>query len=309
MIIEYDKLVDYITNKMRQQANEAHTDKVAIGMSGGIDSSLVAALSVKEFGPKNVIGIFIDIQSNPIFFSRAIDVGKKFNFQIINVSLSQEYRSTVDKVKLAFQANGLEFPDENDPKNRTIFGGFKSCMRAPLIRFVNRAFGGGIVQGTGNKDEDDLLRFYQKGGDGEVDANWLGCLYKSEVWELAAYLDIPQDIINAQPDHDLWGHLDGKVSTDEEELKESTGVKLTYTRPGKEMGTIEWVGRENDKRNIITADVDDTRLKEVMIDLEYNEEQIKLIYAIRKIEQMTRHKAMMPPTIPRETVEKMGFVE
>lgn len=239
MIKKYDRLIGYITNMMRIQANEAHTNKVAIGMSGGVDSALIAILSVKEFGPENVIGLFIDIQSDQIFFLRAMEMSIQFGFTVLNLNMTSEYRSLVDKAKWAFQYEGLEFPDEKDPKNKTIFGGFKSCLRAPYIRFVNRAFGGGIVQGTGNKDEDDLLRFYQKGGDGEVDANWLGCLYKSEVWELAKYIGVPDEIINANPDHDLWGHLSGKVSTDKEELQESVGVRLTYGRPSEEMGTIE----------------------------------------------------------------------
>lgn len=41
----------------------------------------------------------------------------------------------------------------------------------------------------------------------------------------------------------------------------------------------------------------------------YTPEQRKLIVAVRKIEQMTRHKAVMPPTIPRKDIENMGLVE
>jgi NAD+ synthase len=309
MIKEYDRLIGYINNQMRIQANEAHTDKVAVGMSGGVDSALVARLSVEEFGPKNVLGIFIDIQSDAKFFTRAVSVGRKFGFSVLNLSLSQEYRSIVDKMRWAFQAEGLTFPDEKDPKNKTIFGGLKSCMRAPIIRFGNRAFGGGIVQGTGNMDEDNLLRFFQKGGDGEVDANWIGCLYKSEVWELAEYLDIPKDIIDAEPDHDLWGHISGKVSTDEEELEESAGVKLTYTRPGKDMGTIEWVNRLDEKTNVICAEADDEKLEEHFNKKGYNEEERNIIRAVRGIEQMTRHKILPPPSILRKDIEGMGLVE
>jgi len=169
-------------------------------------------------------------------------------------------------------------------------------------RFVNRAFGGGIRQGTGNRDEDELLRFYQKGGDGEVDCNWIEGLFKSEVWELAAHLGVPQEVIDVKPTPDLWGV--GDVHNDEDELFELTGVELTYTRPGGPLGTIEWVSRENEKNGIITGAKANTDPRLVG----YDENEVRIIEAVRKMERITRHKAELPPHLSRKKLKSIGAV-
>ena len=65
--------------------------------------------------------------------------------------------------------------------------------------------GGGIRHGTGNECEDRFLRFYQKGGDGEVDTNPIAMLSKGEVFQLARGLGVPQRVLQALPSPDLWG--------------------------------------------------------------------------------------------------------
>lgn len=297
-----EKAVELIVDAMRKQAEEAHTNKAEIDISGGIDSAVVTALVCKAFGPENVIGVYSSINSSEESHRRAQLVAKKFGCKFVELDLTGPYSMIVAYMRAAFKHAGLDFPDEEDPKNATIFGSLRSCLRAPVGRFANRCFGGGIRQGTGNRDEDELLRFYQKGGDGEVDCNWIAGLFKGEVWQLAEYLEVPREVIDAKPTPDLWGK--GDDHNDEDELEDLTGVKLTYTRPDGPIGTIEWVTRCNDSHGVITghnAERDD------IVD-NFTEEQWNIIQAVRKMEKATRHKASPPPSLSRDILIKNGAV-
>lgn len=301
MIMDYELLVKEITFFMKKQAAEAGVTKAEVDVSGGVDSAVVVALACKAFGPENVIGVYSSINSSGESMRLSKLTAEKFGFHFVNLNLTDAYNVIVSSIKQEFDRLGLPWPDEQE--DTTMFGSFRSCLRAPVGRFINRVFGGGIRQGTGNRDEDDLLRFYQKGGDGEVDCNWIGSLFKGEVWELAKYLGVPQDIIDAKPTPDLWGT--GDSHNDEDELKAITGVDLTYSHPGEEMGTIEWVIRENDKNGIITGYV----IPDECSGANYTEEQWKIIKAVRKMEKSTRHKAELPPSIDRKYLVDIGAVE
>jgi NAD+ synthetase len=301
MIKDYEKTVELIVSYMKQQAKEANTDKAEIDVSGGIDSAVVAALTCRAFGPENVIGVYSSIHSSKESNEMARRVAEQFGFKLVELNLNTIFQGIVLKVKREFDRLGIPWPDETE--NPTVFGSLRSCIRAPIGRFVNRAFMGGIRQGTGNRDEDELIRFYQKGGDGEVDCNWIAGLFKSEVWELAEYLGVPKEVIELKPTPDLWGT--GNAHNDEDELEAWTGVPLTYTRPGKPMGSIEWASRENEKNGIITgvkADVDPSIMG-------YDDKETKVILALRKMERITRHKAELPPSIPRSLLKSEGCVE
>jgi len=293
MITNHKKLIRLVVKAMREQAVVAGTDKAEVDISGGVDSAVVAALACKAFGPDNVIGVYSCIHSSVESKKFARLVSETFKFRLVELDLTGEFNSIICKVHREFDRLGI--PTKSRGHHPTIEGGFKSCLRAPVGRFVNRVFGGGIRQGTGNRDEDELIRFYQKGGDGEVDCNWIAGLFKSEVWSLAKYLGVPQEVIDAEPTPDLWAGDDHK---DEEELKDLTGVPLTYTRPDEPMGTIEWVIRENDKHGIIDGLLE----FEPVHNLDYTAKERKVIAAVREMEKATRHKAELPPTLSRESL-------
>jgi len=307
MITNFEKLIGLITKAMRTQAIEANTNKAEIDISGGVDSAVVVALACRAFGPENVVGVYSGINSSPESKRRAQLVAQKFGFKLLVLDLTPAFEQIVSQVKAEFNRLGISHSFiENNP---TVLGSFRSCLRAPVGRFVNRAFGGGIREGTGNRDEDELIRFYQNGVDGEVDSNWIEGLFKSEVWQLAEYLGVPQEVIDAVPTPDLWGV--GDTHNDEDELQNITGVPLTYTRPGGPMGTIEWVTRENDKFGIINglAEFESLAILEIHKDYNYTPEECKIIEAVRKMEKMTRHKAEPPPCLVREYLVGEKVVE
>jgi NAD+ synthetase len=298
-IRDFDRLVDMLVDAMRSQAIQAKTCKAEIDISGGVDSAVVAALACLAFGKDNVVGVYSSINSSPESRRLARLVADKFGFRMLELDLSGVYQEILAAVAIEFGRLDIPFPDQKDPRQRTAFGGLRSCLRAPVGRFVNRAFGGGIREGTGNRDEDELIRFYQKGGDGEVDSNWIEGLFKGEVWELAAHLGVPQEIIDVAPTPDLWG---GVSHTDEAELESLTGVALTYTRPDGPMGTIEWASRENAKNGCILSDSNPALLG-------YDKQQSAVIEALRRLERPSRHKACPPPFLARENLIKAGVVE
>jgi len=296
-------LVEAIVACMREQAAAARTERAEVDISGGIDSAVVAALSVTAFGKDNVVGVYSSIHSMEEARLLARLVAERFGFPLVELDLGAVYEQIVAQVAAEFERLGLSFPSADEPSNRPVFGSLRSCLRAPVGRFVNRAFGGGIRQGTGNRDEDELVRFYQKGGDGEVDSNWIAGLFKSEVWELAAHLGVPQEVIDATPTPDLWAV--GTGHTDEAELEALTGVALTYTRPGGPLGTIEWGSRENLANGCITGDNADKPPAE----LGYDAQQAEVIEALRHLERITRHKAEPPPHLRRRALLAAGLVD
>jgi NAD+ synthase len=170
---------------------------VVIGLSGGVDSAVVATLCVKAIGKKRVTALLMpergvtrknDVHDAQMF---AQQLGIKAEIHTINglVDALRKKMSLSNKVSANAKARA-----------RMMY----------LYAFANTH--GALVAGTGNKSE-LLVGYFTKYGDGAVDFLPIGDLYKTEVWKLAAYLGVPQSIIDKEPSAGLW-----KGQTDEEEL-------------------------------------------------------------------------------------------
>lgn len=301
MIRDCKALIREICSRMEAQAREAHVSGCEIDVSGGVDSAVVAGLAVRV--PLRVVGVYTAIESDPRALKRARLVAKRFDFRLIELDLTSVYQDIVEQVAAAAKKAALGL---HCTESARIRGVLKSCLRAPIGRFVNHCWGG-LRFGTGNRDEDHLLRFFQKGGDGEVDSNWISCLYKSEVWQLAEVLDVPKEVIGAVPSPDLYG-IGMTEHTDEGELKELTGVELTYGRPGEEMGTIEWVDRQDVAFGVVTGSAQFAAESDLVRVFGYTEEEARRVEAVREFERKTRHKSMMPPTINRASLVEAGIL-
>jgi len=79
-------------------------------------------------------------------------------------------------------------------------------------------------------------------------------------------------------------------------------VALTYTRPGGPLGTLEWASRENEKNGCITGN----NAGASPAALGYDEEQGRVIEALRRLERISRHKAQLHPTFPRGAAPSRG---
>jgi len=238
--------------------------KAELDLSGGIDSAVMACLLVEALGKDNVLLVHTRINTNPVQTDRATRLAKALVAPFVNFDLTGFFdklardMGTALAMATQYQQEEVLTKQANDP---TTLGSIRSTLRAPIGRGFNRMFGGGVRHGTGNECEDRFLRFYQKGGDGEVDTNPMEMLSKTEVYQLAFYImvkasvqdgnyglaQVMRETIEAKPSPDLWGQ--GDLHNDEDELFFGTGVPFTYGRidvnTGKvlEFGTIERMAR------------------------------------------------------------------
>lgn len=226
--------------------------RAEVDVSGGIDSAVVLALVVRAIGADNVTAVFQGINSSQSAHDRAKEMCESVGVRFVDFDgsyLFNEFMTSMTDalVKAGFDAEEIRTRLETDP---TVRGSIRSTLRAPWGRGANRLTGGGIRHGTGNEDEDRWMRFYQKGGDGEVDTNPIAMLSKGEVFQLARALGVPASILNARPSPDLWGV--GEAHNDEDEIGNYLGIKNSpfpfYSYVGEDgqylnLGLIERVSR------------------------------------------------------------------
>ena len=197
LAINCEKVVKVLTDFIRTEVLNTGFEKVVVGLSGGIDSSLSATLAAKALGPENVIGVMMPYESsNPESLADAEMLAEKLGIPHRLVEITPA-------VKSFFEIN-----PEMDAVRR---GNVMARMRMIVLYDISAAEKA-LVLGTGNKTE-YLLGYSTLWGDSACALNPLGDLYKNQVRALAAYLGLPEKIINKKPSADLWAG-----QTDEDEL-------------------------------------------------------------------------------------------
>jgi NAD+ synthase len=192
---ELESLRGRLVGWLRDQVRKARAEGIVFGMSGGIDSSLVAVLA-KEALADNVLGLIMPCESTATDIDDAQAVAKQFSLKVEQVDLSLVYDQLVKLLP-----DNAALPRSNiKPRLRMI----------TLYYFANLL--NYLVAGTGNLSE-RMVGYFTKYGDGGVDLLPLGGLYKTEVRKLAAHMGIPEMIIDKPPSAGLW-----PGQTDEEEL-------------------------------------------------------------------------------------------
>jgi len=205
------KLCDWIEGKV----TKAKAEGVVFGLSGGIDSAVVAVLSMRVF-PKNTLAIIIPCHSLEADINDALDLINKFNIPYKIIDLSKVYDSFIHLL--------------NDKEKKKSFKLAKANIK-PRLRMITLYYFANklnyLVVGTGNKSE-LIIGYFTKYGDGGADILPLGNLLKSQVKELAAYLNIPKKIINKLPSAGLW-----EGQTDEQEIGINYDQLDKYLKIGK----------------------------------------------------------------------------
>lgn len=196
---ELDSARSEIVSFIRSQYEAAGVNGAVIGLSGGVDSSLTAALAVEAVGAENVYGISLPAAvSDERHQSDADRIAEQLGIRYDTVGVEPAVEACV---------SALPYDDVKTHAR----GNARARLRAVLLYLIANEEQR-LVLGTGNRTE-ALVGYFTKYGDGAVDCHPIGNLYKCQVRQLAADMDIPTDIIEKPPTAELWEN-----HTDEDEL-------------------------------------------------------------------------------------------
>ncbi len=246
-----------------------HKRGVVLGISGGVDSSVCLALSVKAFGPKHVVALALpESDSDPESAVLARKLARQFGVEFIVEDITPalagfgtyrrrdeaikrvfpEYDPTY-KAKIVLPGNLMEkdtlnvfyltiISPEGEEKTKRLplkeylqivaASNFKQRSRMAMLYYHAERLNYGVV-GTGNKDEHEQ-GFFVKWGDGGADVKPIAHLFKTQVYQLAEYLDIPEEIRKRPPTTDTYS-------------AESTQEEFFFRVPF-EIGDLVWLGME-----------------------------------------------------------------
>lgn len=238
------KVFEEITSKLKENVTKKLKKRGAVvGISGGIDSSVVLALCAKTFGPERVLGIMMpENDSNPDSLELAKKLSAKFNTKYVVENMTEavagfgcykrrdeaiknvfpEFNSNY-KAKIILPTNLLEketlnvfqltiiAPDGKEKSERiplkeylqiVAASNFKQRSRMCMLYYHAESRNYAVI-GTGNKNEHEQ-GFFVKYGDGGADIKPIAHLFKTQVFQLAEYLDVPKEIRDRIPTTDTY---------------------------------------------------------------------------------------------------------
>lgn len=224
-------LAGQISVWIQERVREAGAKGVVLGMSGGIDSSVVAALAKMACGD-NVLGLIMPCHSNPRSAADAQLVARKLGIRTHIADLTAAYDALVSRIP---HSEGIELTN------------VRPRLRMAALYCAAQAMNY-LVAGTSNKTE-RMIGYFTKWGDGACDIQPIAGLYKHEVYQLARDLDLPEEIIMKPPTADLW-----EGQTDEKEIG-MTYAELDAVLQGIETGELAGLNPEsvNRVRKMIAA--------------------------------------------------------
>jgi NAD+ synthase len=187
-----------IAEFIRGQLRQAGFERAVLGLSGGIDSALVAYLVAEAIGPERLLCVLMPYAtSSPASRGDAEEVVRRLGCASEVVEIS----AMVDGYFGAAGVEGASGPEGLDaaPLRR---GNFMARMRMSVL-YDRSVTWRGLVVGTGNKTE-SLIGYTTLFGDSACAFNPIGDLYKSQVRQLSAAVGVPEAIIRKAPSADLW---------------------------------------------------------------------------------------------------------
>ena len=201
-----EKVASHIISWLKDYAEKSKVKGFVVGVSGGIDSALASTLCAKTGFPTLCVEMPIHQAESQV--NRAEEHIKQLKEKFSNVSeVRVDLTSTFEDFK-----NMLPATAPSDAVNLSLANTRARLRMTTLYYFAS--LHSSLVAGTGNKVEDFGVGFYTKYGDGGVDLSPIADLMKSEVYELAAYLNVPNSIQEAQPTDGLFGDS----RTDEDQI-------------------------------------------------------------------------------------------
>ncbi len=190
-------IADALSTFIKEEFYKAGFEKAVIGISGGVDSALSTFLAVKALGKENVVGVSMPYRtSSKESIEDARLVADTLEIEFLEIDITPQ----VD-------AYYSLFPDADNTRR-----GNKMARERMSILYDIAHWKNALVLGTSNKSE-LLIGYSTRWGDAAHDINPLGDLYKTQVWQLARFMGIPERIVKKKPSADLW-----PGQTDESEI-------------------------------------------------------------------------------------------
>lgn len=244
--IDYTKLTRHIEKWIKEYIENTKAKGVVVSLSGGVDSATTAALCVNAIGKENVFTINLPCESIAQDFDHAKLVAECLDVEFEKIDLTSIYREFIKTLIPNIETNNMAIAN------------VKPRLRMLTNYFIAQSKEKYLVGGTGNRTE-IAIGYFTKYGDGGVDFEPIGALYKCEVREVAGVLNIPEIIINKAPSAGLW-----EGQTDEGE------IGLTY-------------------------DVLDEIIYRLDYELELDDLNQNHVEKVKKLMNLAGHKMIMPP--------------
>jgi NAD+ synthase len=240
---------------IKDYVEKAGTQGIVIGLSGGVDSSTLAALTARAIGGSNVLGLMLfekeTRRREDIVHAQA--VGKKFGLETKTVDLTPVLKSFTNSTSIF------------DPTDKLCNGNVKARTRMIYIYYyANRL--SRIVCGSSDKSE-TMMGYFTKWGDIAADISPLMDLYKTQVRKLAKHIGVPQGIIEKPSSPVLWpGQLaENELGIKYEQLDrilfglerfmttKDIAAQLRLKKPLVDRIKTRWLSAEHKRRTLLTA--------------------------------------------------------
>ena len=222
------ELATGISEWLRGHLEKSGADRFVLGLSGGIDSAVVAGLAARGVGSDRVLGVMMPSASNPDDLASAKLVAEAFGIPTMLVDLSATTTAllstlpTPEEVASTLHLDTAATTEAQQLANANV----KPRLRMTTLYYVANLCRG-IVLGTGNRSE-AMIGYFTKYGDGGVDLKPIVNLYKHEVRAIASVIGVPQSVIDRPPSAGLW-----QGQTDEDE------IGITYDELDRTLMAIE----------------------------------------------------------------------
>jgi NAD+ synthase len=247
--MQTDKVINHIVKWLDDYATKAGIEGFVLGISGGIDSAVTSTLCAMT--GKKLICLNLPIHQAPNQFERSNKhiAWLKENFTGVSSDV-------VDLTK-TFDQTCIDFPKEI--QDQLTMANVRARLRMTTL-YAFAGHNGYLVAGTGNKVEDFGVGFFTKYGDGGVDLSPIADLMKTQVFDIAAELNVIEEIQEAKPTDGLWGD----DRTDEDQI-------------GASYPELEWA---------MVFDGDESKL---------TERQTTVLNIYRKLNRANQHKMVPIP--------------
>ncbi len=195
--LNYGLVEEILLAFIRNEISKFGFESVVLGLSGGIDSAVVCELASRALGPENVLAVLMPYRTS-------------------STESVEHAKLIVDKTGVKFEEVDISgvvdaFFDKGHDAGRLRMGNVMARTRMLYLYDIS-ARDGRLVTGTSNKTE-LLLGYGTLYGDMASAVNPIGDLYKTQIWGLARYLQLPEEIVSKTPSADLW-----EGQSDEEDL-------------------------------------------------------------------------------------------